>query len=102
MIRIFLADDHELFREGLKSLLSCESDIEISGSASDGAEAVEAVLALKPDVVLMDVTMPNMNGISATEKICAALPGVAVIVISMHSDRRFIAESLKEIGRAHV
>ena len=102
MIRIFLADDHELFREGLKSLLSRESDIEVSGSAADGAEAVEAVLRLKPDVVLMDVPMPNMNGIAATGKICESLPGIAVIVISMHSDRRFIAESLKAGARGYV
>ena len=63
MIKLFIADDHELFREGLKSLLSREKDIEIVGSASDGLEAVNAVRRLKPEVVLMDVTMPNMNGI---------------------------------------
>ncbi|MDO5115864.1 MAG: response regulator transcription factor [Synergistaceae bacterium] len=102
MIKIYLADDHELFREGLKSLLSKESDIEILGSASDGARAVEEAIRLKPDVVLMDVTMPNMNGITATEKIREALPESAVVVISMHGDRRFIAESLKAGARGYV
>ncbi len=102
MIRIFLADDHELFREGLKSLLTKEKDFEIVGAASDGAEAVKAVLALRPDVVLMDVTMPSMNGITAAGQICEAAEDVAVIIISMHNDRRFIAESLKAGARGYV
>ena len=102
MIRLFIADDHELFREGLRSLLSREKDIEIVGSASDGLEAVNAVRQLKPEVVLMDVTMPNMNGIQATEKICSEFPEIAVIVISMHNDRRFIAEALKAGARGYV
>ena len=102
MIKLFIADDHELFREGLKSLLSREKDIEIVGSASDGLEAVNAVRRLKPEVVLMDVTMPNMNGIQATAKICSELPDIAVIVISMHNDRRFIAEALKAGARGYV
>lgn len=102
MIRLFIADDHELFREGLRSLLSREKDIEIAGSASDGLEAVKAVRQLKPEVVLMDVTMPNMNGIQATEKICSEFPDIAVIVISMHNDRRFIAEAVKAGARGYV
>ena len=95
MIKIFLADDHELFREGLRSLLTKEEDFEITGAAADGAEAVKAVLELRPDVVLMDVTMPGMNGILATEKICEAADNIAVIIISMHNDRRYIAEGSK-------
>lgn len=102
MIKIFLADDHELFREGLKSLLSHEEDMEILGSAADGAEAVEAVIRLSPDVVLMDVTMPNMNGIIATGKIREERPSTSVIVISMHNDRRYIAESLKAGAKGYV
>ena len=102
MIRIFIADDHELFREGLRSLLSKEKDFEIAGTAADGAEAVRAVLELRPDVVLMDVTMPSMNGIAATGKICAAAEGTAVIILSMHNDRRFIAEGLKAGARGYV
>ena len=102
MIRLFIADDHELFREGLRSLLSREKDIEIVGSASDGLEAVNAARQLRPEVVLMDVTMPNMNGIQATEKICSEFPDIAVIVISMHNDRRFIAEAMKAGARGYV
>ena len=102
MIKIFLADDHELFREGLRSLLTKEEDFEITGAAADGAEAVKAVLELRPDVVLMDVTMPGMNGILATEKICEASCDTSVIILSMHNDRRYIAEGLKAGARGYV
>lgn len=102
MIKIFLADDHELFREGLRSLLTKEEDFEITGAAADGAEAVKAVLELRPDVVLMDVTMPGMNGIVATEKICEASCDTSVIILSMHNDRRYIAEGLKAGARGYV
>jgi len=102
MIRLVIADDHELFREGLKSLLRDESDIALVGSASDGLEAVELTEKLRPDVVLMDVTMPNINGIQATGRITAQYPQTAVIVISMHSDRRFIAEALKAGAKGYL
>ncbi|MCE5201331.1 MAG: response regulator transcription factor [Synergistaceae bacterium] len=102
MIRLLIADDHELFREGLKSLLKSEDDIELVGSASDGLEAVNMTEELHPDVILMDVTMPNINGIQATEKIIAQDPGIAIIVISMHSDRRFIAETLKAGAKGYL
>ena len=102
MIRLLIADDHELFREGLKSLLKSEDDIELVGSASDGLEAVNMTEDLHPDVILMDVTMPNINGIQATEKIMARDPGIAIIVISMHSDRRFIAETLKAGAKGYL
>ena len=102
MIRLLIADDHELFREGLKSLLARETDIELIGSCSDGAETLETVRRTRPDVILMDVTMPNMNGIAATQKICAENPKAAVIMLSMHNDRRFIAEALKAGARGYV
>ncbi len=102
MTRLLIADDHVLFREGMQSLLKNEPDIELVGSASDGLEAVEAAMTLRPDMVLMDVTMPNLNGILATGRITAALPNTAVIVLSMHSDRRFIAETLKAGARGYL
>ena len=102
MIRLLLADDHQLFREGLRSLLAAESDIELAGSAADGAEAVKMALELRPDVVLMDVTMPNLNGIAAAAKIHAANPNIKIAIISMHSDMRYIAEALKAGARGYL
>ena len=102
MIRILIADDHVLFREGMKSLLKSEDGIELIASASDGLEALELAGELRPDIVLMDVTMPRMNGIIATEKIVSKFPDIKVIVLSMHSDRRFIAETLKAGARGYL
>ena len=102
MVRILIADDHVLFREGMKSLLKNEDGIELIASASDGLEALELAGELRPDIVLMDVTMPRMNGIIATEKIVSKFPDIKVIVLSMHSDRRFIAETLKAGARGYL
>ena len=102
MIKILIADDHVLFRDGLESLLKNHADFEIAGSASDGREAVAMARSLQPDLVLMDVTMPNLNGILATAQITAEQPQIAVIVLSMHSDRRFIAETLKAGARGYL
>ncbi len=102
MIRILIADDHVLFREGMKSLLKNEAGIELIASASDGVEALELAEELHPDIILMDVTMPRMNGIIATEKILSKFPDIKVIVLSMHSDRRFIAETLKAGARGYL
>ena len=102
MVRILIADDHVLFREGMKSLLKSEDGIELIASASDGLEALELAGELRPDIVLMDVTMPRMNGIIATGKIVSKFPDIKVIVLSMHSDRRFIAETLKAGARGYL
>lgn len=102
MVRILIADDHVLFREGMKSLLKSEDGIELIASASDGLEALELAGELRPDIVLMDVTMPRMNGIIATEKIVSKFPDIKVIVLSMHSDRRFIVETLKAGARGYL
>lgn len=102
MIRILLADDHILFREGLRSLLKDVDDIELVGLASDGLQAVRMADELTPDIVLMDITMPNMNGITATGAILEKHPAMSVIVLSMHNDRRFIAETLKAGARGYL
>ncbi len=102
MIKIFLADDHELFSEGLKSLLTKEDGLDVLGSAVCGEDAVREALRLRPDVVLMDVSMPDMNGITATGKILGAGSSASVIILSMHNDRRFIAESLKAGARGYM
>jgi DNA-binding NarL/FixJ family response regulator len=85
-IRILLADDHQILREGLASLLSEEPDMEIVGEAGDGHEAIELARLTRPDVVLMDVTMPRLDGIQATRQITAEMSGVAVIGLSMHEE----------------
>ncbi|WOL39465.1 response regulator transcription factor [Pyramidobacter sp. YE332] len=101
-IRVLLADDHEMFLEGLRELLGKADGIELAGLARDGAEAVAAVERLQPDVVLMDMTMPRLNGIQATQKIAAGSPGTKVLVLSMHGDKNLIVESLKAGARGYV
>lgn len=92
--RVLIADDHQILREGLRSLLDKESDIEVIGEASNGRGAVALARELQPDVVVMDVGMSDMGGIEATRQLTAKTPGVKVIALSMHSDRRFVAGML--------
>jgi DNA-binding NarL/FixJ family response regulator len=94
-IRILLADDHRILREGLRSLLSQQPDITVVGEASDGETVVALARELRPDLVIMDVVMPGMDGISATRQIRAECPGTRVIALSMHSDRRFVSEMVR-------
>ena len=93
--RILLADDHEIFLEGLRGLLEKEHDMQVVGEAPDGRAAVRLARELSPNVVIMDITMPGLNGIEATRQIVAADPAVKVVALSMHSTRRFMAEVLK-------
>ena len=93
--RIVLADDHRIMREGLKSLLNEESDMEVVGEADNGRRAIEMVEEIVPDVVVMDIGMPELNGIEATRRIVLDHPDTKVVALSMHSDRRFMAEILK-------
>jgi DNA-binding NarL/FixJ family response regulator len=94
-IRVLLADDHRMFREGLRSLLAGQRDFEIVGETGDGLEAVALARRLAARVVVMDVEMPLLNGIEATRQIRAELPGVRVVILSMYADRRFVAEALR-------
>jgi DNA-binding NarL/FixJ family response regulator len=93
--RILLVDDHEIFLEGLRGLLDKQRDMEVVGEARDGRAAVAAAREVVPDVVVMDITMPGLNGIEATRMIVAELPATRVVALSMHSTRRFMAEVLK-------
>lgn len=93
-IKVLIVDDHQLFREGLANLLSESDDIEIAGQAKDGEDAIERVQSLHPDVVLMDIGMPVINGIEATKIIKEGFPDVNIIAISMHSDRQYIKPML--------
>ena len=94
-IRVIIADDHQIVRDGLCSLLEKEPDLEIVGTVEDGRSTLKMVEALKPDVVIMDVSMPTLNGIESTRQIVHDFPGVKIIALSMHDDRRFVINILK-------
>lgn len=94
-IKVFIADDHKMFREGLKAQLGSREDMEIIGDASNGHEAVKMVELLKPDVAVLDIAMPLLNGIEATRNMVKILPGVKVVILSMHADRIYVVEALK-------
>ena len=94
-IRILLADDHRILREGLRSLLAQQPDITVVGEASNGEAAVALARELRPDLVIMDVVMPGMDGISATRQIRAECPDTRVIALSMHSDLHFVSEMVR-------
>lgn len=93
-LRIILADDHKILRQGLRSLLEARLASTIVAEAEDGEATVELTRELVPDIVIMDVTMPTLNGIEATRIIASELPDVKIIALSMHSDKRFVAEML--------
>jgi DNA-binding NarL/FixJ family response regulator len=94
-IRIILADDHEILRHGLSRSFEQESDIKVIGQASDGHSAVDMVRELQPDVVIMDIGMPDLNGVEATRKIVKNYPQVKVIGLSMHSSDKYVREMFK-------
>jgi two-component system, NarL family, response regulator NreC len=94
-IRVVLADDHELVRYGLTRALSQEPDIKVVGEAADGRKIVEIVEKVEPDVVIMDIEMPDLNGIEATRQVIDTNPRVRVIGLSMHSSRKFVTEMFK-------
>jgi DNA-binding NarL/FixJ family response regulator len=83
-IRVLIADDHPVVRDGLRGMLGGQADLEVVGEAGDGEEAVRLGLAMRPDVVLMDLRMPNQDGVTATERLLAALPGTAVLVLTTY------------------
>lgn len=94
-IRILLVDDHEIMREGMSVLLRKHSDFEVVGQASDGRKALEMTQQLEPDVVIMDIGMPNLNGIDATRQILALNPAIKVLALSTHSDGSIVAKMIK-------
>src|SRR4051794_23167560 len=94
-IRILLADDHQMVRQGFKLILASQDDMEVVGEAGNGREAVEKVLALKPDVVIMDVTMPELNGIEATRRIRDSASQSHVLALSVHRDAVYVREIVR-------
>ncbi|MRR58420.1 MAG: response regulator transcription factor [Deltaproteobacteria bacterium] len=101
-IRILLADDHKIVREGLRALLEKERDIEVVAVAEDGRSATQLALELLPDVAVIDIGMPGLNGIDATRCITVENPAVRVLVLSMHSARRYVLEALSAGAKGYI
>ncbi len=101
-VRILLADDHTVMRTGLRLLLERHMHFEVVGEAKDGREAVEATASLEPDVVVMDVAMPNLNGIEATRQIVSRSPATAVVILSMHSDEAYLMRAIRTGARGYL
>jgi DNA-binding NarL/FixJ family response regulator len=101
-IRLLLADDHRLFRDGLRTLLERQADLEVVGVAADGQSVLTQVGACRPYVVLMDVSMPGLNGLETTRRLRADHPDVAVLVLSMHADHGFVVEALRAGALGYV
>jgi len=101
-INIFLAEDHRLVRDGFRVLLETQPDLRVIGEAGDGRETVKQVLKLNPDIVLMDIGMPELNGIEATRQICEACPPTKVIILSMYSTSEHIARAFKAGARGYI
>ena len=101
-IRILIADDHTLFRHGIRALLASVPDIELVGEAATGEEAVVQAGALRPDVILMDIKMPGMNGIEATRRVLAQTSGIAVVVLTMLEDDDSVFAAMRAGARGYV
>mgnify|MGYP000921834673 CR=1 FL=1 len=94
-ITIFLVDDHELIREGIKQLLELEDDIEVVGQAGDGEEAIEKISKYRPDVVLLDINMPQINGIDVLRRLKDLGANSKIIMLTIHKDREYLLEAMK-------
>ena len=101
-IRILLADDHTILRKGVRMLIDSQPDMEVVSEAKTGREAVEQARKLKPDIVIMDVSMPELNGIDATRQICDELPHTKVVALSMHKDSVYVREILRAGARGYL
>lgn len=102
MINVFLADDHAVVRDGMCALMDAESDIQVVGTAGDGRQAVRQVENTQPDVVVMDIAMPELNGIEATRQISETCPAVKVIILSMHDSSEHIYQALKAGAKGYL
>ncbi len=101
-IRVIVVDDHTLVRNGLRALLETLPDVKVIGEAAGGRDALREVAERSPDVVLMDITMPDMNGLAATERVVREHPRVAVLIVSMHADPEFVARALRAGARGYL
>jgi DNA-binding NarL/FixJ family response regulator len=101
-VRILLADDHTVIRQGLRLLLEREPAFRVVGEASDGRQAIALAEQLEPDVLVLDLAMPNLNGIEAARQIMASNPDIAIVILSMHSDESYVIRALKAGARAYL
>lgn len=101
-IRVLLADDHKILRDGLRNLIQAQPDMEVVGEAGNGRDAIRLAVKKTPDVVLMDINMPDLNGMEATSELLAAVPGAKVIALSMYASQRFVAGMLAAGARGFV
>lgn len=102
VIRTLIVDDHPLVRDGLKARFNRTDEVKVIGEACDGLQALKLVKELKPDVVLMDINMPNLNGIQTTEFILDIFPDILILVLSMHDDREYVASVIGAGARGYV
>jgi two-component system, NarL family, response regulator NreC len=102
VIKILLADDHTIVRQGLKLILAAHADMQVLGEAANGREAVELAAKLHPDIVLMDVAMPELNGIEATRQMVAANARIRILVLSMHKESVYVREILRAGARGYI
>lgn len=101
-IKVLLADDHKIVREGLRFILEMESDINVVAEAGNGRMAVQLAMEVEPDVAVIDIAMPEMNGIEATRRILSEKPDIKVLALSMHSARRFVEEALSAGAKGYL
>lgn len=100
--RIIIADDHRLFRDGLRNLLEKQGNFKVVGEASNGQSLIQMAQSLTPDVIIMDIAMPELNGIEATRKLQLGDLNIKIIILSMHSDRRYVSEAFKAGAMAYL
>jgi DNA-binding NarL/FixJ family response regulator len=100
--RILLADDHAVVRKGFRLILSQEPDFEVIGEAGEGHEAVRLATELQPDVVIMDIAMPDLNGVEVTRRITENAPGIRILILSMHKDAVYVRESLRAGAKGYL
>jgi two-component system response regulator DegU len=102
MTKILLVDDHPLFREGVRALLSVEPDIEVVGEAADGKQAIELAAKLSPNIIVMDLVMPGMNGMQAAQLLHDRYPDIKILILSMYDDDEYVCQILKAGASGYV